>query len=191
MCLRAFDLSQESDVLECGRELVEPRERPEPSVDRLGTHIDSLVESTKCQSLILVDTGPEFFHHSTAVFDWRGLIEKLFRRAAKLHFVIDFEPNGIASQLRDKNIVKIHDVNDEEDFAFIVSDFIDGTSLNRWRKQRAFVRHWSEDNGECGMGTDQLKELKRLQKENDRLRRAVSDLTLDKLILSEAARGNY
>ena len=40
-------------------------------------------------------------------------------------------------------------------------------------------------------GTDQLKELKRLQKENDRLRRAVSDLTLDKLILSEAARGNY
>lgn len=61
----------------------------------------------------------------------------------------------------------------------------------RWRKQRAFVRHWSECNGECGMGTDQLKELKRLQKENDRLRRAVSDLTLDKLILSEAARGNY
>jgi putative transposase len=41
------------------------------------------------------------------------------------------------------------------------------------------------------MGTDQLKELKRLQKENERLRRAVSDLTLDKLILSEAARGNF
>jgi putative transposase len=41
------------------------------------------------------------------------------------------------------------------------------------------------------MGTDQLKELKRLQKENEQLRRAVSDLTLDKLILSEAARGNY
>ena len=36
----------------------------------------------------------------------------------------------------------------------------------------------------------QLKELKRLQKENERLRRAVSDLTLDKLILAEAARGN-
>ena len=40
------------------------------------------------------------------------------------------------------------------------------------------------------MGTDQLKELKRLQKENERLRRAVSDLTLDRLILSETARGN-
>ena len=41
------------------------------------------------------------------------------------------------------------------------------------------------------MGTAQLKELKRLQKENERLRRAVSDLTLDKLILSEASRGNF
>jgi len=39
------------------------------------------------------------------------------------------------------------------------------------------------------MGTKQLKELKRLQKENERLRRAVSDLTLDKLILKEAASG--
>ena len=38
-------------------------------------------------------------------------------------------------------------------------------------------------------GTDQLKELKRLQKENERLRRAVSDLTLDTLILAEAAKG--
>jgi hypothetical protein len=41
------------------------------------------------------------------------------------------------------------------------------------------------------MGREQLKEFKRLQKENERLRRAVSDLTLDKLILSEAARGNF
>ncbi len=49
----------------------------------------------------------------------------------------------------------------------------------RWRKQYG------------GMGTDQVKELKRLQKENDRLRRAVSDLTLEKLILTEAARGNF
>ena len=40
-----------------------------------------------------------------------------------------------------------------------------------------------------GMGTEQLKELKRLQKENEHLRRAVSDLTLDKLILKEAASG--
>lgn len=49
----------------------------------------------------------------------------------------------------------------------------------RWRKQYG------------GMGVDQLKELKRLQRENEQLRRAVSDLTLDKLILKEAARGNF
>jgi len=42
-----------------------------------------------------------------------------------------------------------------------------------------------------GMGIEQLKELKRLQKENERLRRAVSDLTLDKLILKETASGNF
>ena len=40
---------------------------------------------------------------------------------------------------------------------------------------------WKKKYG--GMGIEQLKELKRLQKENERLRRAVSDLTLDKLIL--------
>ena len=49
----------------------------------------------------------------------------------------------------------------------------------RWRKQYG------------GMGTDQLRDLKRLQKENERLRKAVSDLTLDKLILAEAAKGNF
>ena len=48
---------------------------------------------------------------------------------------------------------------------------------------------WKKKYG--GMGTDQLKELKRLQKETERLRRAVSDLTLDKLILKEAATGNF
>ncbi len=41
------------------------------------------------------------------------------------------------------------------------------------------------------MGTEHLKKLKRLQKENERLRRAVSELTLDKLILKEAASGNF
>ena len=42
-----------------------------------------------------------------------------------------------------------------------------------------------------GMGRSQLKRLKELEKENGRLRRAVSDLTLDKMILTEAARGNF
>ena len=41
------------------------------------------------------------------------------------------------------------------------------------------------------MKTVQVKRLKELELENTRLRRAVSDLTLDKLILTEAARGNF
>jgi hypothetical protein len=47
---------------------------------------------------------------------------------------------------------------------------------------------WRKQHG--GMGTDQLKELRRLQKETKRRRRAVFDLTLDKLILTQASRGN-
>ena len=48
---------------------------------------------------------------------------------------------------------------------------------------------WRKEYG--GMKTDQLKRLKELEKENERLRRAVSDLTLDKLMLKEAAKGNF
>ena len=42
-----------------------------------------------------------------------------------------------------------------------------------------------------GLKTDQVKRLKELEKENERLRKAVSDLTLEKLILREAASGNF
>ena len=49
----------------------------------------------------------------------------------------------------------------------------------RWRKQYG------------GMNRKQLKRLKELEKENQRLRKAVSDLTLDKMILAEAAKGNF
>jgi putative transposase len=48
---------------------------------------------------------------------------------------------------------------------------------------------WRAEYG--GMKIDQVKRLKELEVENTRLRRAVSDLTLDKLVLQEAARGNY
>ena len=41
------------------------------------------------------------------------------------------------------------------------------------------------------MKVSQAKRLQELEKENARLRKAVSDLTLDKLILQEAARGNF
>ena len=51
--------------------------------------------------------------------------------------------------------------------------------------QQTYYR-WRKDYG--GMSRDQLKRLNELETENTRLRRAVSDLTLDKMILTEAAR---
>ena len=56
---------------------------------------------------------------------------------------------------------------------------ISEVSYYRWRKQYG------------RMDVSQAKRLKELEQENSRLRRAVSDLTLDKLILQEAVRGNY
>ena len=52
-------------------------------------------------------------------------------------------------------------------------------SYYRWRKEYG------------GLGTDQVRRLKDPEKENGRLRQAVSDLTLDKQILKEALSGNY
>ena len=52
-------------------------------------------------------------------------------------------------------------------------------SYYRWRKEYG------------GLKMDQAKRLKDLERENRQLRRAVSDLTLDKLILKEALEGNY
>ena len=48
---------------------------------------------------------------------------------------------------------------------------------------------WRQEYG--GLKADQVRRLKELEAENARLRRAVSDLTLDKMILKEAASGNY
>ena len=55
---------------------------------------------------------------------------------------------------------------------------ISEVTFYRWRKEYG------------GMTGDQLRRLQELEKENERLRRAVSDLTLDKQILAEPARGN-
>jgi transposase-like protein len=53
------------------------------------------------------------------------------------------------------------------------------TTYHRWRREFG------------GLKLDQVKRLKELEAENQRLRKAVADLTLDKVILAEAARGNY
>jgi putative transposase len=48
---------------------------------------------------------------------------------------------------------------------------------------------WRREYG--GLKVDQARRLKDLEQENARLKRAVADLTLDKLILREAAEGNW
>jgi len=48
---------------------------------------------------------------------------------------------------------------------------------------------WRREYG--GLKTTQAKRMKDLERENSRLRKAVAELTLDKLILREALEGNY
>ena len=48
---------------------------------------------------------------------------------------------------------------------------------------------WRREYG--GMKVSQARRLKELERENGRLKRAVADLTLDKLIVEEAAKGNF
>ncbi len=53
------------------------------------------------------------------------------------------------------------------------------------------VTYYRRRNEYGGLKGDQVKRLKELETENARLRRAVSDLTLDKMILAEVAKGNF
>jgi len=48
---------------------------------------------------------------------------------------------------------------------------------------------WRREYG--GLKVDRARRLKELEQENTRLKRAIADLTLDKLILKEAAEGNW
>ena len=48
---------------------------------------------------------------------------------------------------------------------------------------------WRKEYG--GLKSDQVRRMKDLEVENQRLRKAIADLTLDKLILQEAAKGNF
>lgn len=48
---------------------------------------------------------------------------------------------------------------------------------------------WRNEYG--GLKVDQVKRLKELERENSRLKRTVAELTVDKLILKEAAEGNF
>jgi len=86
------------------------------------------------------------------------------------------KPEEIIGKLREVEIVLAQGASTAEACRRIgVSE----QTYYRWRKEYG------------GLKTDQARRMKELEKENQRLRRAISDLTLDKLILQEAAKGNF
>src|SRR5947209_20502743 len=86
------------------------------------------------------------------------------------------KPEEIVAKLRQVDVLTSQGKNVAE---AIRSIGISEVTYYRWRQEFG------------GLKSDQVKRLKDLEMENTRLRRAVSDLTLDKLILQEASRGNY
>ena len=87
-----------------------------------------------------------------------------------------YTPEQIITKLREAEVLQSQGMSVEEAARTLE---IAPQTYYRWRKEYG------------GMSRDQLKRLKQLETENTRLRRAVSDLTLDKMILTEAARGNF
>jgi transposase-like protein len=87
-----------------------------------------------------------------------------------------YKPEEIVAKLRQVDVMTSQGLSVAE---AIRSIGVSEVTYYRWRQEFG------------GLKSDQIKRLKELETENNRLRRAVSDLTLDKLILQEAARGNY
>ena len=78
-------------------------------------------------------------------------------------------------------------------FALADSEGLGAVTIRRLAKalgvtEQSYYR-WRKEYG--GLKMDQARRLKELERENARLRRAVAELTLDKLILKEAASGNF
>ena len=87
-----------------------------------------------------------------------------------------YKPEEIVTKLRQADVLHSQGMSMVDAIRQIgVSE----VTFYRWRKEYG------------GMKADQLKRLKHLENENERLRKAVSDLTLDKMILAEAAWGNF
>ena len=87
-----------------------------------------------------------------------------------------YTPEQIISKLREVEVALAQGAT----VALAVRDIeVTEQTYYRWRREYG------------GLTVEQAKRLKELEKENLRLRRAVSDLTLDKLILKEAAGGNF
>lgn len=87
-----------------------------------------------------------------------------------------YRPEDIISKLREADIL----IGQGHTVAHAIKSIgITEVSYYRWRQEYG------------GMSKSQAKRLKDLEQENTRFRKAVSDLTLDKVILQEAARGNF
>jgi putative transposase len=97
--------------------------------------------------------------------------EEDFRMSSKRH-----KPEEIVAKLRQVDVL----VSQGKPVAEAVRSIaVTEVTYYRWRQEYG------------GLKGDQVKRLKELEADNLRLRRAVSDLTLEKLILKEAASGNY
>jgi transposase-like protein len=87
-----------------------------------------------------------------------------------------FKPEEIVAKLRQVDVL----VSQGQNMAEAIRQIgVSEVTFYRWRQEFG------------GLKSDQVKRLKDLELENSRLRKAVSDLTLDKLILTEAAKGNF
>jgi len=86
------------------------------------------------------------------------------------------KPEEIVAKLRQVDVLVSQGQNVAD---AIRSISVSELSYYRWRKEFG------------GLKIDQVKRLKDLETENARLRKAIADLTLDKLILKEAASGNW
>ena len=87
-----------------------------------------------------------------------------------------YKPEEIVAKLRQVDVL----ISQGQSAADAIRQ-IGVTEVTYYRWRRAFG----------GLKGDQVRRLKELEQENARLRRAVSDLTLDKLILTEAAKRNF
>jgi transposase len=91
---------------------------------------------------------------------------------AKKHY----RPEEIIAKLREAEVLLAQGMKVPE---VVKAIGIHEITYYRWRKEFG------------GLKVSQAKRLRELEKENSRLRKAVSDLSLDKVILQEAARGNF
>lgn len=87
-----------------------------------------------------------------------------------------FKPEQIISKLREAEVLLSQGRTQEQAIRAIG---VTGNTFYRWRKEYG------------GMGLDQAKRLKDLEVENNRLKKAVAELTIDNQILKEVSKGKF